>query len=174
MARGKVHKLEERDLRFTFPGANGARHFDSEVKEHRGSMSAVDFIIDYPTFDLFVEVKDPDVPSATPERRAKFVAKLNSDVLITSLVRKYRDSWIYRWAEGHRDKPINYAVLLQLGTLDHAQMIGLVDRLGAELPKDRAPTWTQGFVSHVAFFNMTAWNRFGRYGQVQRISALGS
>ncbi len=137
-------------------------------------MSAVDFIVDYPTFDLFVEVKDPDDPSAPRERVAKFAAKLSDNRLLTSLARKYRDSWIYRWAEGHGDKPINYAVLLQLGTLDHAQMIRLAERLGAQLPKHHAPTWTQGFVGHVAFFNMTEWNRFGHYGHVQRISALDS
>ena len=149
-----------------------ARHFDvPEVNQYKGSMSVVDFIVDYPTFDLFIEVKDPDDPNST--HVADFAKKLKNGKLLTSLARKYRDSWIYRWAEGRGDKPTKYAVLLQFGALDHAQMIRLADQLGTQLPKRCASTRTREFVDHVAFFTMTEWNRFGRYGQVERISASG-
>lgn len=172
MASASRLELAEGDLRFTFSGALKARHFDApEVTKHNDSMSVVDFIVDYPQFDLFIEVKDPDHPDATTERVAKFSQKLASGTLMNSLARKCRDSWLYRWAEGREDKPIHYAVLLQLGTIGPAQLMPLADKLESELPARGAPTWTRRPVNHIAFFTMVEWNRFGRYGRVERISA---
>lgn len=171
MAHARKRVLEEGDLRFTFTGALKARHFDApEVAKHKGDMSVVDFIVDFPRFDLFVEVKDPDNPEATHERVEIFERKLKSGALNQSLARKYRDSWLYRWAEGREQKPVHYGVLLQLSSLRPPALMPLAGKLKRVLPR-HAPDWTRSPVDHVAFFTMSEWNRFGRYGQVERISS---
>jgi len=55
-----VRNLTEGDLQLTINGAIGARKFDDD-SSHKLShcMKAVDFIVEYPDFYLFIELKDP-------------------------------------------------------------------------------------------------------------------
>lgn len=166
---GNTITLQEHELVFHFEGARRAQIFDNETHGAAHCMKAVDFVVEYPEFDLFVEVKDPDDTKATPERREVFRKKLVSGPLLRELAQKYRDSWLYRWAEG-RDKPVRYVFLLQLSTLDPALFLQLTDRLKRALPLAGPSSWTRPFVDGVAVMNMDSWNALGAYGSVVRVT----
>lgn len=168
---GKALTLREYELVFEFAGALEARKFDDgKVHGLTHCMKSVDFVVEYPDHDLFVEVKDPDNSKATLERRVIFRKKLQSDELIGAVARKYRDSWLYRWAEAH-DKPVRYVLLLQLATLTPPMLLTLTDRLKRELPVDGPTTWTRRFVHSVVVLDIRQWNAVGRYGTVRRVPA---
>jgi len=162
--------LREQELEFEFVGALDAKVFDDESHGLSHCMKAVDFVVEYPDHEVFVEVKDPDQSAATPERRTKFEEELMSGPLVGKLARKFRDSWLYRWAE-HHDKPVRYVVLLQLSTLTPPLLLTLNDRLKRELPTPGPATWTRPFAQGVAVLDMDQWNAIGRYGTVRRVSA---
>lgn len=159
--------LRENELVFEFEGAVRGRVFDDGSHGLSHCMKAVDFVVEYPAFDLFVEIKDPDQSQSTPERRAAFARKLQSDELERDLARKYRDSWLYRWAE-QRDKPVRYVVLLQLSTLAPPLLMSLTERLKRALPIE-GPAWIRPFVQSAVVLDMHRWNAMGRYGTVRRV-----
>jgi hypothetical protein len=167
-AHRKVVTLQENELVFEFVGAIHAQVFDGDAHGLSHCMKAVDFVVEYPDHELFVEVKDPDQTDATPERKAIFENKLKSHQLVRDLARKYRDSWLYRWAE-QRDKPVRYVLFLQLSTLGAPDLLTLADKLKHELPLHGGPSWRRTFVERVAVLDMHQWNAWGRYGTVRRV-----
>lgn len=107
-------KLKEGNLEFDFNNVIDGFKFDetdNTSPHYHGlthCMKGVDFIVELKDAWLFIEIKDPGNPQATVERRAKFEEKITSGILITELVQKYRDTFLYRWAEKKIDKPIKY------------------------------------------------------------------
>lgn len=167
-----VFQLREEELVFEFVDALDAKVFDDSSHGLSHCMKRVDFIVEYSSFDLFVEVKDPDNTKTTPENQAIFEQKLKSGKLVDDLVGKYRDSWLYRWAEG-RDKPVRYIVLLQLSTLGPPELGAFTDHLKRQLPVNAAgaPSWTRPFLAGAAVLDMRQWNALGHYGTVRRVAS---
>ena len=86
------------------------------------------------------------------------------------MARKYRDSFIYRWAEQKLDKPVRYVVLVQLSTLQPPDFLAIDERLKRELPVSKIPpSWSRPVVDGMAVLNMAKWNELGIYGTVQRV-----
>jgi len=135
--------IQEGELRFTFPAGAGVLRFDGNSHGLSHCMKAVDFIVEFADFYLFVEVKDPDNTQATPQRRQVFASQLTQPDFPRAIARKYRDSFIYRWAEQKLDKPVRYVVLLQLSTLQAPQFLALDQALKRELPvSNTPPSWS--------------------------------
>ena len=64
----------EGNLQIDIADAIDGRKFDGD--DHGLTcMKAVDFIVELEDRYLFIELKDPDDPQATPERRKKFIEK---------------------------------------------------------------------------------------------------
>ena len=63
-----------------------------------------------------------------------FLGKLHSGALDEDLKYKYRDSYLYEWASGRADKPIDHLVLIALDTLDAALLANRTTSLGRQLP----------------------------------------
>jgi len=62
--------LTEGDLSFTFNGALSAIQFDDgSTHGLTHCMKAVDFVVEFQDYYLFVEVKDPDHPSAQSQNK---------------------------------------------------------------------------------------------------------
>ena len=98
--------LAEEDLQITLPNGVMGRKFDDEtVHGLSHCMKAVDFIVELTDRIIFIEFKDPDNPSAKPKDRTAFITKVLSGNLDGDLTTKYRDSWLYEWAEGRVIKP---------------------------------------------------------------------
>ena len=125
------------------------------------AMKAVDLIVELPEDYLFVEVKDFHAPGDYDENN-----KFNH--LREVLKYKYRDSWLYRWAEDKIDKPIRYLCLL---TLENA----LISRMGKELRRQLPPgkpidRWQREIASGCAIVNLERWNsRFTKWPVIQII-----
>lgn len=164
-----MFELTEGELRFTFPGAVAAQRFDGDDHGLSHCMSAVDFIVEYPDRSLFIEVKDPDNTRARPDARARFRRDLNSEKLTHALVCKYRDSLLYRWAMGAADKPVRYAILLQVTGLSPMELMALSDRLKRQLPLSGPSRWSRSIAAAVMVLDIAQWNSSGSLGHVERV-----
>jgi len=167
-------KLTEGELEFDFTDAIDGFKFDetdtASAHFHGLShcMKAVDFIIELPNEYLFIEVKDPSHSESTDERRGKFKNKVTSGKLLSELVQKYRDTFLYRWAENKVDKPIHYICLI---TLESPLVLHLMKKLKKQLPEGKAsPRWQQGIASSCIVVNIENWNQQFTQWPITRLS----
>lgn len=163
-------KVQEGQLLFTFPKGSQPLRFDGKNHGLSHCMKAVDFVVEFTNFQLFVEVKDPDDTTATAERRAEFSKKIVEPCFTRSLSLKFRDSFLYRWAAQRLNKPVRYVVLLQLTGLRYADYLTLSQKLERELPTAGLPaSWTCAPCAGVAVIDVATWNALGSYGNVTRV-----
>ena len=151
--------LTEGTLQFTFNYAAGGRKFDGPTHGLSHCMKAVDFIVELPDRYLFVEVKDPGTPVASNADRARFLKNFKSGALDASLRYKFRDSFIYEWASGRADKPIDYFVLVTgAGT---PELIRRAEVLRHKLPRlgPSSRAWKRPIVDRSGVFNIATWNK---------------
>lgn len=158
--------LQEGNLLFDFSDAISVFKFDEQDKNQPNfhglshCMKAVDFIAEYDGYYLFVEIKDPRDPS-------RYGSESEKNDLITSLVNKFRDSFIYRWSENKLDKPIHYQCLVEL---DNAETLYLMNKLKQQLPTVKIPTrWQQNIADMCAVVNQVTWNKTFSNIQVTRV-----
>lgn len=137
----------EGGLRIEFPDGLSVRKFDDPKTHGRPHMRAVDFIVDLPDRSLFIEVKEPEGKSSLENMRG--------------LSRKFRDSFLYEWAEGRADKRIDYIVLLVADGLTSAELEPRTDdlrrRLPAQGPFNRP--WKRPLVANCLVMDLAAWNQ---------------
>lgn len=163
-------KVRTDGFEFEFPGALEAFVFDEGDKaspKYHGlshAMKAVDLVVELPTDTLFIEVKDFHAPddydfksAVTEDQRNNRRRSLNH--LRDVLVKKFRDTWQYRWSEravGSPDKPVRYLCVL---TLDNG-LLGVVNKeLSQVLPKGRAgPRWQREAAQACVVVNPERWN----------------
>jgi hypothetical protein len=166
-------KLAEGMLEFDFRGAINGFKFDEtdNTSPHYHGLThclkGVDFIIELPDVWLFVEVKDPDHPDSTDERKEKFRQKAESGKLVPELVQKYRDTFLYRWAENQVDKPICYLCLV---TLENALVLQLMTDLKRQLPEGKPSVrWKQTIAQSCIVANVETWNHSFGHWPVNRV-----
>ena len=109
-------------------------------------MRAVDFIVDLPDRFLFIEVKEPEDKSSLKNMRG--------------LSRKFRDSFLYEWAEGRAGKRIDYIVLLVLDGLTPADLTLQADQLQEYLPAlgPEGRPWKRPLATVCAVMDLANWN----------------
>ena len=160
--------LQEKDLEFNFSDAISGGKFDDCEHCLSHCMCAVDFIVELETAYLFVEVKDPAHPCARLKEKKKFEKKALDGILHYEIVEKFRDTFIYRWAEDKLDKPVHYISLI---TLDEGLTNSFQDRLMKELPFAGSARWKQKIAQSVIVVTLDAWNRRFVKWPVRRLSA---
>lgn len=165
--------LVERNLQITFDDAVEVRKFDN-TDTHRLThcMKAVDYIVELPGRRLFIEIKDPQDPGAPPEVAAEYLERLRTGEIDEDLKYKFRDSFLYEWASGRADKPIDYLVLIGLDTLTGPHLLSRTRALERQLPlwgPDSA-AWPNPMVNGCGVFNLESWNRTFPSYQVSRLS----
>ena len=155
--------ITEGNLEFTFNGALNVCKFDASGKTGHGlshCMKAVDFIVEFPGFYLFIEVKDPEgAPSG--QGRTGFIADFTSGKIDSELCYKYRDSFLYEWASGRANKPIYYYVLFAWTPLSKAELGIRAQALKRNLPLNgpQMQAWARPFVHDCVVFNISSWNQ---------------
>lgn len=149
--------IQEGDLNFDFSGASDVIKFDDGRTHVKSSIKPVDFVIEYPDFYRFVEVKDPDVPGAS--KIGAFEEKLKSGELIQGLARKYRDSIFFHRFQNHTHKDIEYIVLLSMRALDDAQLLTITDQLQKSIPWSHQSWGETKSASACVILNMTQWKK---------------
>lgn len=166
--------LIEADLEITLPeGAHGRKLDDPATHGLSHCMKAVDFVVELADKIYFVEMKDPDNPAATPDRRAAFIQKLSSGTLDADLKQKFRDSFLFEWASNRADKPIVYVVLLGMSSLSPTDLLMRTESLKKQLPLNgpAGKDWPRPFVAGCAVMNIAAWNQRLGSMPVRRLSA---
>jgi len=153
--------LREGTLYLTLPHGVQGRKFDDRNHGLSHCMKAVDFVVEEPDRVLFIEFKDPDHPHANPDDRKAFLEELLIGGKDDDLVRKYRDSFIYRWAENAAEKPISYCVLIAASRLDEAMLLARTEGLKRKLPAEgpASGAWQRQIVAGCSVFNLETWNR---------------
>ena len=149
-------------------GAMG-RRFDGEDHGLSHCMKAVDFIVELADRIYFIEIKDPD-QTANEVRRQQFSVELSSGKIDEELKTKFRDTWIYEWAERRiARKPIYYLILIAFEklTICFQPKSGLERKLPTLGPNKE--NWQRPFVRGCAVFNLAAWNRTFDNMQVRRL-----
>lgn len=154
--------LAENDLQIILPTGVTSRKFD-DANSHGLShcMKAVDFIVELDDRIYFIEFKDPQDPNARSKDRDKFLAKFKSGELDSDLKTKYRDSWLYEYAEGRTQKPIYYLVLIGADSLSPAELLARTDALQRQIPMNgpNGGQWKKPFAAGCIVMNLAAWNR---------------
>lgn len=166
--------ISEADLQITLPAGATARKFDDQTTHGLSCcMKAVDFIVELDNLTYFIEFKDPDNPNAQLKDRTKFIKNFTSGELDNDLKLKYRDSWLYEYAEGRADKPIYYLVLLGASTLSDTDLLARTDQLKSKLPMNgpAGREWQRPFVKGCAVMNLASWNKRFTHMPASRISS---
>ncbi len=154
--------LQEGNLSLQLPSHAKGFRFDGESHGLSHCMKAVDFIIETPEEDFFLELKDPDHPRAHSKAVEEFQQSLKSGKLIKDLVSKFRDTFLYRWAEREDfQPPSHYFVVIAARTLEPAHLLALTDQLKRHLPLEgpRSERWNRRLAQRCAVFNMETWNK---------------
>jgi len=167
-------EISEGNLSFTFNGALNGYKFDEQDQtstHYHGlshCMKGVDLVIEQEDVWLFIEVKDPSHPDSTPEQIAAFAKKARSTELVSDLVHKYRDTFLYHWAEQKVEKPIHYLCLI---TLESALVLQLMNQLKRQLPEGRANNqrWQRAIADRCIVANLETWNSSFPHIPVQRV-----
>ena len=152
----------EGNLRITFPKGTRARKFD-DPESHGLShcMKAVDFIVEEDDGVSFIELKDPEHPTAKEEDKEEFIRRFRSGELDEDLKYKYRDTFLYQWASGDVNKPISYWIVVAIETLTAAELSERSNDLKRKLPLNGPPSeaWRQPIAANCMVFNIETWNR---------------
>ena len=153
--------LREGALELTLPHGVQGRKFDNRNHGLSHCMKAVDFVVEEPDRVLFIEFKDPDYAHADPSQRKAFLEELLTGGRDDDLVRKYRDSFLYRWAEDAAEKPITYYVLIAASRLDEAMLLARTEELKRKLPIEgpASGAWKRKIVAECCVFNLETWNK---------------
>jgi len=140
---------------FDFMDAIDAFVFDEKDKNlptYHGlshAMKAVDIIVELENDYLFIEVKDFYSPDDYK----------NGDCfnhLRNVLKYKYRDTFLYRWAERKIDKPVRYICLL---ALKNALISRMNKEIRIQLPLSRpVERWERSIVDSCVVLNEERWN----------------
>jgi hypothetical protein len=172
-------KIEADGFSFNFTDAIDAFVFDEKDKNNSHyhglsqAMKAVDIIVELDNQYLFIEVKDFHAPDDYDFQNAvadeqKKERRNHFNHLREVLKHKYRDTWLYRWAENKTNKPIRYLCLL---TLDNAQISVLNKELRKQLPVGKAgPRWNSELARSCVVVNIDRWNNHFPNWQVTRVN----
>lgn len=153
--------LTEGNLQIVVKDAVAARKFDDAGHGLSHCMRAVDFIIELPDHYRFIEFKDPQHPDAPAQAAVDYLSSFQSGLIDEELKYKYRDSFLYEWAAGRADKPIDYLVLIALDTLSEPALSTGKTRLEQKIPL-RGPgliPWPRPILRGCGVFNLDSWNR---------------
>jgi hypothetical protein len=152
--------LREGNLEIRLPVNAIGRRFDGDDHGLSHCMKAVDFVVELPDRIYFIEVKNPD-QSQSEERKTAYSLELSSGRIDEELKTKFRDTWLYEWAERRTTKPVYYLVLIAFDRLTAAELSvrksGISRKLPVLGPENRP--WGRAFVRGCAVLNVTAWNR---------------
>ena len=164
----------EDDLQITFTNVVSARKFDRPGHGLSHCMKAVDFIVELPDRYLYIEFKDPQNPAGSDPEGGSYLQQFKKGQIDKKLQSKYRDSFLYEWAEGRADKPVYYLVLVALDTLTSLHLLQRQKALQQKLPLrgPRGRSWPRPFVHGCAVFNLESWNSWYPQYPIVRLSGL--
>ena len=164
--------LTEGNLQITIPDAITTRRADDD-KTHglTHCMKSVDFVVERAADYLFIEIKDPQNPNAPAKGTNRYARRFISGEIDDDLRFKYRDTFLYEWADNRADKPIDYLVLIALDTLEPSALLDRQAQLQRMLPVQRSQPcpWPRPIVRSCGVFNIAAWNKIFPQYPIRRL-----
>ena len=153
--------LTEGNLQITINNAASTRKFDGPCHGLSYCMKAVDFVVEFPDHYLFIEIKDPQDPQASLQATADYYRRFTSGQIDEDFKYKYRDTFLYEWAAGRANKPIDYLILIAVNTLKLAHLHSRTRDMERKLPLlgPASGQWTRPIVRNCYVLNITSWNR---------------
>ncbi len=158
--------VESEGYKIDFKDALNAFKFDETDKSKNNyhgvtALKAVDIIAEFEDKFVFVEIKKYDNPSEFNESfyigdydtspRHKYFSWLKN-----YLKHKFRDSFLYRYAENKVDRPIHYICLLNF---ENALNVELAKSLRRELPLNKpSKRWINILSKSCNVVNLKKWN----------------
>ena len=117
--------LREERVRLDFPNALALYKFDERERLsptfHGAPMKAVDVLAEFPTFQLWIEIKEytpEEIQEMKDERDKGKPGELHHKTwLVNNFKYKFRDTFLYRFCEEKIDLPVVYVCLTNF---DHA------------------------------------------------------
>lgn len=153
----KIVKVD--GFEFRFADALEAFVFDEQNNTkptyHGAPMKRVDIIAEFEKYEVYLEVKDYE---QTPDNR---IDKLVVHQLVDNLKYKYRDSYLYRYAEEKVSKPIHYFCMITYvkGRDDRAFYDYIQRSLERDLPVGLASNkWVKALAESYKVFSLESWN----------------
>lgn len=153
---------------FDFPDALEAFVFDEKDKNnpnyHGMPMKAVDIVVEFADKYLYIEIKEYDDISefdsltATGEKAERSKRQERFRWLKNYLKYKYRDTFLYRYAEEKVEKPVIYLCLMNF---DNVLNNHFSKELRKELPVGRKTNsrWKRELVAACHVVNLERWNK---------------
>lgn len=164
--------VESDGYRFDFTDAVAAFKFDetdpTNPAFHGAPMKAVDVVAELPCVYLFVEVKEYVNPADFCADSSESTGNPHHFTWLKNYLKyKYRDSYLYRYAEDKTDKPVHYLCLLNF---DDALNSIMQKDLCIDLPVKNIPKrWNHSIAKSCQVFNLSSWNRNFPKWPVQKI-----
>ncbi len=164
--------VSEGDMRFDFSKALSCKKFDNNDHGLSHCMKAVDFILESDDKIYFVEVKDPQHPSAR-NLEENINSIISGNLVKNILVPKCRDSFLYEYAMDNISKPVLFLVLIGLDSLSAADLSNQTDKLKKHIPIDGPSgiSWPKRFIEGCMIMNLQTWNKHITQFPVSRISS---
>jgi DUF917 family protein len=136
---------------------------------HDAPMKAVDVIAEFEEYYLFIEIKEFDNPEEfAPSGKVGAPSEHQEHFkwLKNYLKYKFRDTFLFRYAEDKVDKPVYYLCLLNFEDALNSHMKKVLSR---ELPTGKASSrWSKELASKCQVINENAWRRnFPEWGLVR-------
>ena len=153
--------FSEEDLELEVRRVVDARKFDDSPSHGLSHcMKAVDFIVERPDSYLFIEFKDPQDPKAKAQARKEFSRNFKRGKLDEDFKYKFRDTFLYEWAAGRVDKPVDYLMLIALDSLTVTELGTRTVELQRKLPLENPNPgmWIRPLVRSCTVFNIASWN----------------
>lgn len=155
--------LECDGFKFNFKNVNDAYIFDEKDENsfhyHGGFMKSVDLIVENDKAIFFIELKDYKITDCNNPDFGKYrESKRSTQELISSLIYKFRDTYLYKFAEGMKfDKKVNYICLIEI---EPALKSILNKRLNQDLPVGaKGKRWKKALADSCCVVNIESWNR---------------
>lgn len=154
-------------FQFSFSNVDDAYVFDEKnptsLHFHGGFMKNVDILVEKGKNIFFIEVKDYRIQGEME------IYRTPRNDLLSCLIYKFRDSYLYRFAEGmNTDKKIHYICLLELSPAVNCKM---KKDLEIQLPVGKkGRRWQKSLAESCQILNMKTWNKIFQDWPVQRIS----
>ena len=152
----------EEDLELEIRRVVDARKFDDSPSHGLSHcMKAVDFNVERTDSYLFIEFKDPQDLRAKAQARKEFSRNFKRGKLDEDFKYKYRDTFLYEWAAGRVEKPVDYLILIALDSLTVTELGTRTVELQRILPlqKPTSGSWIRPLVRSCTVFNIASWNR---------------
>lgn len=166
---------------FRFSDAIDAYVFDekdcNKPTFHGAPMKGVDIVAEFDDAYIYVEIKDYDDPSAYDVAKAlndeERKGRQDSFKWLKGYLKyKFRDSHLYRYAEGKVDKPVHYICVL---TFDNALNSRMLNELKRELPVGQKPKrWTKALAKSCQVVNLDKWNEVFPKWPARRLDSTGN